>query len=229
MATDSKAVEKIVEDLKKKFGDKVVTKIEDQKEPPVIVVALENFLDVMKTLRDPESYDFNMLMSQSGVDILPDKKKKRPAPKAAPAKDGEKKEENSAEKASEASAENPAKKLAEKTEEESPDGHLESVYHLWCYQRDEEIAVKVELDKKSPSIPSVVEIWSNANWFERETFDMMGIRFEGHPDLRRILCPPDWEGYPLRKDYETQKTWRDIVVAPKSKSNPWLRNLDPVE
>ena len=65
-----------------------------------------------------------------------------------------------------------------------------------------EFAVRVVTDRDSPLIPSVAHVWPTANWHEREAFDLMGIRFANHPDLRRILCPDDWEGHPLRKDYE---------------------------
>ena len=65
-----------------------------------------------------------------------------------------------------------------------------------------EFAVRIEVDRKDPVIPSVADIWPAADWHEREAYDMMGVTFPGHPDPRRILCPDDWEGYPLRKDYE---------------------------
>jgi NADH-quinone oxidoreductase subunit C len=64
-----------------------------------------------------------------------------------------------------------------------------------------EFAVRVCTDRNDPHIPTVSDVWPAANWHEREAFDMMGIVFDDHPDLRRILCPEDWEGYPLRKDY----------------------------
>lgn len=65
-----------------------------------------------------------------------------------------------------------------------------------------EFAVRVVTDRDQPLIPSVAHVWPTANWHEREAYDLMGIRFSNHPDLRRILCPDDWEGHPLRKDYE---------------------------
>ena len=75
------------------------------------------------------------------------------------------------------------------------------VYHLLSTGRKERLRVKVSVHEKELSIPSMASIWKVANWLERETYDMFGITFEDHPDLRRILMPDDYEGYPLRKDY----------------------------
>ena len=77
-------------------------------------------------------------------------------------------------------------------------------YQLLSIDRRERLRLKVSLSGSDPSIPSVTRIWPTANWHERESFDLMGIRFEGHPDLSRILMPDDWEGYPLRKDYPVE-------------------------
>ncbi|UZJ42319.1 NADH-quinone oxidoreductase subunit C [Prosthecochloris sp. SCSIO W1101] len=74
------------------------------------------------------------------------------------------------------------------------------------------IAVKVKCDRNKGVIPSVARVWKTADWHEREAFDMYGMIFSGHPDLRRILCPEDWEGYPLRKDYQVQETYHGIKV-----------------
>lgn len=74
-------------------------------------------------------------------------------------------------------------------------------YHLVSLVRRERLRLKVRLGGDFPVVDSVTSVWPTANWHEREAFDLMGIRFEGHPDLRRILMPEDWEGYPLRKDY----------------------------
>jgi NADH-quinone oxidoreductase subunit C len=78
---------------------------------------------------------------------------------------------------------------------------FEVVYHLHSPERNERLRLKCRVTGESPEIDSVTEIWRGANWYERETFDLFGIRFRNHPDLRRIMLPEDWEGYPLRKDY----------------------------
>lgn len=76
------------------------------------------------------------------------------------------------------------------------------VYHLYTYQGETpRLRVKVPVHEKDLKIQSVTDLWKGANWLERETHDMFGIDFEGHPDLRRILMPDDFEGHPLRKDY----------------------------
>ena len=75
------------------------------------------------------------------------------------------------------------------------------VYHLLSTETKERLRVKVPVHENELSIPSMTSIWKVANWLERETYDMFGIDFENHPDLRRILMPDDYEGYPLRKDY----------------------------
>jgi NADH-quinone oxidoreductase subunit C len=77
-------------------------------------------------------------------------------------------------------------------------------YHLLSIERRERLRLKVHLPGQDPVIASVTSVWPTANWHERESFDLMGIRFEGHPDLTRILMPDEWEGYPLRKDYPVE-------------------------
>jgi NADH-quinone oxidoreductase subunit C len=74
-------------------------------------------------------------------------------------------------------------------------------------------AVRVVTPRADPKIPSVADVWRAADWHEREAYDLMGIIFTGHPDLRRILCPEDWDGHPLRKDYEFPLSYHDIPAT----------------
>jgi NADH-quinone oxidoreductase subunit C len=94
---------------------------------------------------------------------------------------------------------------------------MEVVYNLYSIPYDQKIALKVEFARNAegesiPKVSSVSSIWASANWDEREAFDLLGIEFIGHPDLRRILMPTDWEGYPLRKDYQQQEIYHGITV-----------------
>jgi NADH-quinone oxidoreductase subunit C len=81
-----------------------------------------------------------------------------------------------------------------------PNQPLEIVYNLYSIARNERVRLKVGL-AEGAGVDSVTEVWPSANWMEREVFDLFGVNFKNHPDLRRILLPPDWEGHPLRKDY----------------------------
>jgi NADH-quinone oxidoreductase subunit C len=85
-------------------------------------------------------------------------------------------------------------------------------YHLVSISRRDRLRLRVLLSGEDPTVDSLVPVWPGANWLEREIFDLFGVRFQGHPDLRRILLPEDWEGYPLRKDYPVEG-FRDIPVS----------------
>jgi NADH-quinone oxidoreductase subunit C len=81
---------------------------------------------------------------------------------------------------------------------------FEVVYHLLSIPKKERVRLKGRLDSSSPSIESVTSVWPAANFYEREVFDLFGIRFTGHPNLKRIMMPDNWEGHPLRKDYPVE-------------------------
>ena len=81
---------------------------------------------------------------------------------------------------------------------------FEVVYHLLSIPKKERVRLKVRLNSSSPNVDSLTSTWPGANYFEREVFDLFGIRFAGHPYLRRIMMPEDWEGHPLRKDYPVE-------------------------
>jgi NADH-quinone oxidoreductase subunit C len=89
---------------------------------------------------------------------------------------------------------------------------MEVIYTLYSIPHRHSVNLKVVVDRNNPDVPTVSGIWRGANWHERETFDLLGIRFTGHPDLRRILMPADWEGFPLRKDYEEQAEYHGMRV-----------------
>jgi len=91
-----------------------------------------------------------------------------------------------------------------------PKEEIQVVYHLNSTFTRDKIALKVCLDRTSPRLPSVSSIWGVANWHEREAYDMFGVIFDGHPALSRILCPEDWEGWPLRKDYVFPERYHDV-------------------
>jgi NADH-quinone oxidoreductase subunit C len=84
------------------------------------------------------------------------------------------------------------------------DPRFEVVYHLLSISKKERVRLKVRLSEPSPVVDSVTSVWPGANYFEREVFDLFGVRFTGHPYLRRLLMPEDWEGHPLRKDYPVE-------------------------
>jgi len=81
---------------------------------------------------------------------------------------------------------------------------FEVIYHLLSISKKERVRLKVRLDSASLAVESLTSLWPGANYFEREVFDLFGIRFTGHPYLRRLLMPEDWEGHPLRKDYPVE-------------------------
>lgn len=80
--------------------------------------------------------------------------------------------------------------------------HLTMVYHLTSTLHRHSVVIKVKLDRGQPEVPTVCDLWRTAEFHEREVFELFGVQFIGHPDLRKLILPDDWIGYPLRKDYE---------------------------
>ncbi len=93
------------------------------------------------------------------------------------------------------------------------EGEIEVVYHLCSHVHGHGVVLKTRLDRGDPVVDSVQDLWPTANWHERETYDLMGVRFRGHPDLRRIMLPEDWVGHPLRKDYTFPAEYHGIPVT----------------
>ncbi|HEX9242350.1 MAG TPA: NADH-quinone oxidoreductase subunit C [Anaeromyxobacter sp.] len=102
---------------------------------------------------------------------------------------------------------------------------IEVVYHLISTKHRHVFKLKVEADRAAPVVPTVECVWKTANWFEREVYDLFGVDFPGHPDLRRIMLPDDWIGHPLRKDYQEAGGWHGISNV---RENPLveLKRLD---
>ncbi len=94
------------------------------------------------------------------------------------------------------------------------DEKMQVVYHLFSLKHRHWLVLKVELPRDEPRVATVEGVWKTANWHEREAFDLYGITFVGHSDLRRIFLPDDWEGYPLRKDWEWPEKWHGIPIKP---------------
>jgi NADH-quinone oxidoreductase subunit C len=89
---------------------------------------------------------------------------------------------------------------------------MEVIYTLYSIPHGHHFQLQCIIDRSKPEIDTVSDVWRTADWHEREAFDLLGITFTGHPDLRRILLPTDWEGHPLRKDYEHQEKYHGITV-----------------
>ena len=87
---------------------------------------------------------------------------------------------------------------------------IQVVYHLYSYSHRHQVVLKAGLPRENPRLPTMEGVWKAANWMEREVFDLFGVVFDGHSDLRRILLPEDWVGHPLRKDYVEQEEYDGI-------------------
>jgi NADH-quinone oxidoreductase subunit C len=95
-------------------------------------------------------------------------------------------------------------------------GHIQIVYHLFSYAHRHNFVLKVNALRDAPVVATVSGVWSHADWQEREAFDLLGVTFEGHPDLRRILMPEDWPGHPLRKDFVEPQEYHGIPTSRES-------------
>ena len=91
---------------------------------------------------------------------------------------------------------------------------FEVVYHLYSISRNRRVRIKARIEERAPHIASAVPLYASANWMEREVFDLYGIHFEGHPDLRRLLLYEEFDGHPLRKDYAKEK--RQPLIGPRN-------------
>ena len=106
------------------------------------------------------------------------------------------------------------------TSDRVAEGELGVAYHLYSHKYNHKFTVRVRMPRQKNVVPTVSGVWSTAGWHEREAWDLMGIRFEGHPDLRRILLDETWVGHPLRKDYQMPDQWAEVPL----KGQPYSDN-----
>ena len=90
---------------------------------------------------------------------------------------------------------------------------VEVVYHLYSYRHHHQAVLKVKLARENPTVATLEGVWKSANWMEREIYDLVGVNFEGHTDMRRILMPEDWPGHPLRKDFVEPMEYHGISTV----------------
>jgi len=95
-------------------------------------------------------------------------------------------------------------------------GVIQVVYHLYSYRHRHAIVLKVDAPRENPVVPTVEHVWKTANWLEREIYDLLGVTFDGHVDLRRLLMPEDWVGHPLRKDFVEPEEYHGISTRRES-------------
>jgi NADH-quinone oxidoreductase subunit C len=93
---------------------------------------------------------------------------------------------------------------------------IQVVYHLYSYTHRHSIVLKADAPRADPTVPTVEGVWKAANWLEREMYDLLGINFDGHSDLRRLLMPEDWVGHPLRKDFVEPEEYHGISTRRES-------------
>lgn len=155
---------------------------------PSILVGAEALVTACRRLRDDPELAFDSLMDLTGWDLL------KFAPPPAPPKPAAKPAAAGAEA-------KPAPAAAPSLPAAPPSDDIVVVYYLHSLRHRHHLTLKVLAPRAACTVPSVAAVWPVANYFEREVYDLLGVVFAGHPDLRRIMCPDDWVGHPLRKDY----------------------------
>ncbi|MBV1910850.1 MAG: NADH-quinone oxidoreductase subunit C [Kangiellaceae bacterium] len=166
--------------LENQFSEKLISVVNALNEL-TIEISVDDLLDVLKVLRDDDAFLFEQLVDIAGVDYLTYGL-----------------DEWSTNKASTVGFER-GRKDKQASRWEKP--RYAVVYHLLSVTLNQRVRVKVFVEQESMLVPSVVKLWSGANWFEREAFDLFGLLFNGHPDLRRLLTDYGFIGHPFRKDF----------------------------
>ena len=196
----------IYELLAEKLGDAGLAWCEDGPEAHALVPAAR-LRDAAAFLREDPRLDFDLLMCLSGIDWdgYDENGKGKSVDILGYDQDG-----------------------TPETSDRVAEGDLGVAYHLYSYRHGHRFAVQVRVPRSAPEVPSVAAIWPTADWHEREAWDLLGIRFAGHPDLRRILLDDAWQGHPLRKDYQMPAVWDEVPLAGQPYSvNPFKKDETP--
>ncbi len=157
-------------------------------------IAPEKIAEAALFLRDEEQLDFNQLMCLSGIDWdgFDEAGKGKSVAILGYSADGK-----------------------PETSDRVGEGDLGVAYSLFSHEKKHKFTLRVRVPREKAAVPTVIDVWSTAGWHEREAWDMLGIRFEGHPDLRRMLLEDDWVGHPLRKDYQMPAQWEQVPLEGK--------------
>jgi NADH-quinone oxidoreductase subunit C len=180
--------------LVEKLGDACLG-FSDDAGDPVADIAPEKIAEASVFLRDDERLQFNQLMCLSGVDWdgFDDSGKGKSVAILGYTEDGR-----------------------PETSDRVGEGDLGVVYDLYSHSQKHKFTLRVRVPREVASVPTVSQVWSTAGWHEREAWDLLGIRFAGHQDLRRMLLEENWVGHPLRKDYVMPETWENVPMAGKN-------------
>jgi NADH-quinone oxidoreductase subunit C len=192
--------------LSTKLGDGVLELHEEGVEPWVDMKP-DQIAAAAHLLRELPELDFNQLMCLSGIDWdgLDEKGKGKSVAILGYSADGK-----------------------PETSDRVGEGDLGVAYHLYSHQHGHKFTLRVRVPRGAAMLPSVAEIWPTGAWHEREAWDLVGIRFTGHPDLRRILLDDSWVGHPLRKDYQMPGRWDLAPLEGKPYSvNPHQKPMEP--
>ncbi|MFO7652674.1 MAG: NADH-quinone oxidoreductase subunit C [Candidatus Krumholzibacteriia bacterium] len=177
--------------LVERFGDAVLA-LEESGLDPHCDVQPQRLGEIARFLRDDPELDFDQLMCLSGVDYdgLDLEGKGKSVDILGYTEDGR-----------------------PETSDRVAEGDLGVVYHLFSHARRHKFTLRARVPRDVAAVPTVNHLWTTAEWHEREAWDLVGIRFTGHADLRRILLDDDWEGHPLRKDYQMPDAWQGVPLA----------------